>query len=478
MHFELTKAAILLISFLTFTSAIGNTLFLTHFHESPFIVLIYPNESLSTQVAHMLQEYENAGDFSRPAIDGFLERFRVRFPGSWYDRNVIISQRSSDTITISSVCSNPFISSELDSYLPNNLNQWNDFITSRTLPINVRRSFIVEDAVKAYKDLDHITNPNHLFNRNIKVTFVDEAGVDQGGLRNEFFSIFFREVIENSGLFALNSEGYIIVATGRTFLKDFDIYEAFGFYLAKAFQNKIPVGCQFADIIIDMIKYGAISFTNLDLLQSWDPKLASGLRSLEGLSSTDLSSFNFDDLDSDFPSIQLTRDNVRIFNMIQFQNEINSKFRNQLVMIVLGFTRACPAHLLAKSNVNLSAAFIGNKAITAEELISAFSIEGPLTSVLTYNCFNKWLRSLNQAQIMKFFRFLTGMKVIPLGDLSNLSLKLSFLTEGTEHLLPQANTCQRTFILPPYQTEKQAKERLDALLQQIESGEAFGFCFA
>ena len=491
MKLDVLNFFVLLFCILNCVSASAYLVFSTKYLQQPIILLKFPISNDPNQVARLVGEYKAARDFSEPAILNTLRRFLERFPGSSYVVDIgAIMEASCNNIRgyiISELnelhANNEDIIRDADSRHPRDIQDWRIFYTfpnTTTLPINVRRSFIVEDSVKAYKDLDHIPDliPNHLFNRNIKVTFVDEAGVDEGGLRNEFFSIFFREVIENSGLFALNSEGYVIVATGRTYLKDFDIYEAFGFYLGKAFQNRIPVGCQFADIIIEMIKYGQVSLTDLDLLQSWDPELASSLRSLENLSSSDLSSFNFNDLGSDFPSIIVDRENLSFYKLFKMRNEIYSKFRIQLVMIALGFARACPGNLLARSNFNLSAAFVGDKTLTAEALISAFTIEGPLSAVTAYSTFSKWLRTLTNTQLMSFFRFLTGMKVIPPGNLSNLFLKIAFSAPGTEYLLPRANTCRRTFILPAYQTEELAMERFNTLLRLLESGEAFCFGLA
>ena len=487
------KFCILLFAFLicVYASATPFAIFNTHNQEIPIILFRYPEgiDADANIFSQVLTDYNEAGNYSRRDLEGLLNRLMIRFPGSSFidDPRAMASFIPADQVESLLAASIHLASNtsheDPDARHPRDLEDWKRFSTAPnvvSLPVKVRRSFIVEDAVLSYKELDHIPKliPIHLFNRNIKVKFADEAGEDHGGLRNDFFTLFFLKAIENSGLFALNSEGYVIVAPGRTYLEDLDTYEAFGFYLAKAFQNNVPVGCQFAKIIIEMIKYGQLSFDSLDLLASWDPELTSGLKSFVNLSQADLFFFNFKDINPLYPSIRVTRDNAALYNVIKMQNEINSNYRVQLVMIALGFSRACPSYLLAKSNIDLSAAFIGNKSLTAEALIQAFVVEGPRSAIVSYASFSKWLRSLNPSQLMKFFRFVTGMKVTPPGNLSKQNLKIAFLTSGTEHLLPQANTCRRTLILPPYRTEEQALEQFNKLLRNIESGEAFGFGFA
>lgn len=485
---HVVKIFIFIFIFLMKLASSASVLLNTFLPEMPIVLINFPNIGSTLEIHQTVDEFYSVGNYTRQALDDFLHRFLTRFHGSsiFTDINAIFNHIPPQVIVSAFTGSANMGSNgvgEFESRHPRDIEDWKRSATvssPNTLPVKVRRSSIISDAVQSYKDFDRIpyTMYLHLFNRNLEVTFVDEAGQDLGGLRNEFFTVFFHEIIESSGLFTLNSEGYLIIAPDRTFPEDLDVYEAFGFYLGKAFQNNIPVGCQFAKIIIQMIKYGRISFESLDLLESWDPELTSSLRLLTKFTSEALSSFNFNDIDPNIPSIPLNNLNVGFYNALKMQKEINSKFQVQLLMIVLGFARACPCHLLARYSVDLAAAFMGNKSLTAEDLISALAIQGPFSSITAYYWFSQWLRSLNQSQLMNFFRFLTGMKVLPPGNLSDLKLKIVFAPAGTEHKIPQANTCRRTFILPPYSTEEEAMARLNILLQHIESGEAFGFGFA
>lgn len=195
------------------------------------------------------------------------------------------------------------------------------------------------------------------------------------------------------------------------------------------------------------------------------------------LSSNDLGEFNFKDINPDYPYITVNQPNVPFFVLLKFRTEIIRNFQVQLLMITLGFVRACPGHILAKStDLNLVEALGGRTILTAQEMISAFHVDGPLLAVLPYCCFSNWIRTLSSDQLMKLFRFVTGMRVFN-GNLSKLNLKIVFLSPGTEHLLPHANTCQKTLILPAYATEEQAMTRFNDLLIYLESGDAFGFGF-
>jgi hypothetical protein len=473
---------LLLLAALKYASASFNALLITSNDEIPIIIFQIPGNYDIEEVNLILSYFTAIGDFSIDSISHLLHRFMLNYPGSFFHLasrppNNLTEQELrnfyEDTIRAAYT--------EFCTRIPRDLDDWKRSIniTNEKLPIRIGRSSIISDAVEAYKNIDRIPFiiPRHLFNINIKVTFIGEDGVDYGGPRNEFFSLFFRSIIQNSGLFALNSEGYVTISPDRTSIEDLDTYEAFGFYLAKAFQNNFSIGCHFAQIIVELIKFGKLQFNSLDLLESWDSQLNSILKSMEMLSSDELRNYNFNDINPEHPSLVVTPFNVKNFTIEKFRYEIISNFQIQLLMITLGFVRACPGHVITKSDLNLAEAFGGKNSITADELISAISIQTPV-NLSTLGFFAQWLRSLNTDQLMIIFRFVTGMRVIPPGNLVNLNIKIVVSSPGTEHLLVQANTCQRFFILPPYTTEEQAMERFSTLLRQLESGDAFCFGFA
>lgn len=347
------------------------------------------------------------------------------------------------------------------------------------LPVNVSRSSIVTDAVASYRAFDRIPYmaPYKLFHRNILVNFIGEIGLDAGGLLREFFSVFFRQIIESSGLFTLNSHGYVVISPGRTSLEDLAAYEAFGFYLAKSFQNNNSIGCHFSTLITQMIKFGEIFFDNLIEFETWDPHFASSLRALATMPDEDLRDYNFRDINPKFPSIVLKSSLVPLFSAAKVQNFINSNFRAQLLMICLGFARACPVHLLAKSNIDLNSALLGSTRLTADALIEAIQVKYPAKQSPAYGFFCEWLRQLGHRDLIQMFRFVTGMKVVPPGNLAALNITLVLSAEETEHKLPQANTCNKILILPPYKNREAAFEKLNILRLHLSTGDAFEFGF-
>lgn len=360
--------------------------------------------------------------------------------------------------------------------------EWRNVIKGRNcyhLPVKVfSRESIIHDAVKSYKDFDSIPFLvyHHLYYRNIQVEM--ETGIDMGGPRNEFFTVFFQELIENSPYFYKNPEGNVVLTPGLTSSYDLDVYEAFGFYLAKALQNGVPVEAQFSEVILDMIQLGKLVFTDIKLMESWDAEVAQSLRMLSQLSDSDLRFCNFTDICSTYPSISCSRANVKIFNALKMAYSLKD-FKIQLVMISLGFIRACPPHIASKL-INLNSHFMGEFNLSARDLINCYRREGSAAETEVFNTFATWLESLSPVQFKSFFRYITGLRVLPKGGLSVLDPKptVSITDAGNEHRYPHANTCLRILYLPPYGSEAETLQKLNGLMKLIESGEAFGFGLA
>ncbi len=62
--------------------------------------------------------------------------------------------------------------------------------------INVRRSFLLRDAFR------HIGKDSFDANKLLRVVFIGEPAVDEGGPRREFFRLLLHEIFNHSGLFA------------------------------------------------------------------------------------------------------------------------------------------------------------------------------------------------------------------------------------------------------------------------------------
>lgn len=303
--------------------------------EVPQIAVVFENMSDSEKIVKLIAEYEGSGVYTRDSLKAFAKKLDEVVPGgdlkadpnelkkmfpkellyplytagpnAGYKNVNVPSNRRKVVIDIESdktPCSSGCECSRDEARTLTNIADWKqsvNLVKCKTIPVNVDRNTIVRDAVRAYKAID----PSHIFHRNIKVTFEGEEPLDSSVTRVDFFVTFFREIIQYHGLFQVNSKGFNIIAPGRPNAKDLDFYEAFGFYLAKLYQNNLTIGQRLSLVIFDFIRTGQIS-KDLQRLQTWEPNVSS--------------------YDS---AIQLLK-----------------PFQVQLMMIALGFSRACPPNLL------------------------------------------------------------------------------------------------------------------------------------
>jgi hypothetical protein len=166
--------------------------------------------------------------------------------------------------------------------------------SSDKIPITINsQETIIKDAVSSFKAIDSIPNtaPYHLFQQNLLVHFnKDPSCINSDLKRNYFFMEFSKKVLQTDRYFTRNAQGFLLITENQyLYDEDLDFYEAFGFFLAKAFQNNISP--------------------------------AFGLRL-----------------------------HPRIVKSIQTgkTDGIPKYMRTQIIMLTLGFVRACPAHILEK----------------------------------------------------------------------------------------------------------------------------------
>lgn len=318
-------------------------LFDTLVRQLPMLLIRLPDPEFESKFDLMRTAYYEHGNFCNDRIQQFIQEVSVNCPGSCFvnDQLAIISLIPSVRVTSAFAAAKANISPYLEiitndrklaprsansaacpcQHFENrfalNIEDWKEssnFVNCEYLPVTVKPQSLVKDAVASYKAFDRIPflNPFHLFHRSIRVNYKDEMIGEILVKRSQFYADFFRELIESSGLFIVNEHGFISIAPGIPSQEDLDTYEAFGFYLAKAFQNGHAFGYQFSPVITEMLKFGK--------LQSITESKSASANHLE---------FKF------FESI----DHV------------------QLLMLALGFSRACPAHLLAKYKIDLNFAF-------------------------------------------------------------------------------------------------------------------------
>ena len=139
-------------------------------------------------------------------------------------------------------------------------------ITSPYLVLEIRREFIIRDALyqlenKSQQDLK----------KQLRVQFVGEEGVEEGGVQKEFFQLFVREMFDPKyGMFKFNEKSKYCWFTSNS-LDDktvFDEYRLIGRVLGLAIYNSVIL-----DVHFPMALYKKLSgqTVNINDLEQYDP---------------------------------------------------------------------------------------------------------------------------------------------------------------------------------------------------------------
>jgi len=165
--------------------------------------------------------------------------------------------------------------------------------------IVVRRSEVLMDTLKYFMEM-----PLDRIKRHLKVEFVDEPGVDQGGLLTELFTMYFEEVFEEkSGLFeghntssgSSGGGGTVVLpsvsASGPVRLAQL---RAVGISLVKALYEGKRIGNRLCPSVFKFLS--AVSNINNTLrdLQIFDPHTAKSLQWMQATSGVDQFSLHFE----------------------------------------------------------------------------------------------------------------------------------------------------------------------------------------
>ena len=134
----------------------------------------------------------------------------------------------------------------------------------------LNRETVLENALNHLDSYVYLGKP-------LKIHFLDEEGVDEGGLIKEFFELIFKKIFnEDYGMFNSYNDK-------RFFWFDLDIEELNGFYylgqfIGLALLNSVKVDLKFPKVFYKKFTGKSI---DLDDLEEFEPEVAKGLKDLD-----------------------------------------------------------------------------------------------------------------------------------------------------------------------------------------------------
>ncbi|CCE62074.1 hypothetical protein TPHA_0B04020 [Tetrapisispora phaffii CBS 4417] len=375
--------------------------------------------------------------------------------------------------------------------------------------IKVRRTHITSDSLKSIKN-----HPKD-FLKSLRVEFIDEPGIDAGGLRKEWFLLLSKSLFSPmNGLFVYNKQSYLSwfnINPGSVDDKNEEMYYLFGLVLGLAIFNSTILDIQFPKALYKKLCHEQLKFG--DYMELY-PETGKSLIKLLNYNEPDFEeafSLNFEttydnpmfesvpDKITDSQNRKVTVELCENGSLTPVTNENKDKFIQKWFDFYMNksiekqFTKFKTGFYEVVSQCESSKLFNSEeleKLICGERESESYDFS-MLRSVCTYtggytnndtiiNWFWEILESWDPELQKKLLQFVTGSDRIPSTGISTLTFKISKLTinpyttynKTTIEPLPLAHTCFNELCLWEFKNKEVLEKKLKIA---ITESEGYGF---
>ncbi|GJP52902.1 hypothetical protein CLOM_g12065 [Closterium sp. NIES-68] len=342
----------------------------------------------------------------------------------------------------------------------------------------VRRDHIVEDAIlQVQQHAGDLKKP-------LKVKFVGEEGVDEGGVQKEFFQLIIRDILDAKfGMFTYNevTRSFWFSASPIDMPLEFELI---GTVLGLAIYN-----AHILDMRFPLVVYKKLlgKKTGLEDLAGVDPDLHRGLKGLLAFQGNveEVYSWSFEASYTDVfgspatvplkeggENLPVTNSNREEFVDLLVDFHLNKLVERQFGPFSHGFLRLCGGAVLRMFQADeLELMVCGSPVFDFEELErnaryeDGYSKESPVIKN-----FWKVVHGLQDAEKRSLLAFVTGCDRAPIKGLASLPFVISRAGPDSDRL-PTAHTCFNHLLLPEYSNFDKLHSRL---LTAINNSQGFG----
>lgn len=340
--------------------------------------------------------------------------------------------------------------------------------------INIERSNIIQSS------FDQLKTPLQFYFYIIKVNFVNENGIDAGGLFREWLTLLIKELFDpKNKLFEL-TENECYYPSRNCKNDDLKYIRFAGKMVAYALINNICVDAHLAPFFLKKVLHHELKF--IDVKGYSESNYNSYLYMMDN-DVDDLDIYfvaGFNDENNQYKEVELIPNgsNIKVTN--QNKNEYIDKIYSfylidsikiQSKQFCEGFDSIIPHNYLRIfSPAELELLICGLPEIDIEDMkrniiLSHYTMDSP-----TIQCFFSAISKWDKEQLAGLLQFITGNSKVPINGFKDKRIAIYYSGE-TNHL-PQGRTCSKVLVLPDYQNEEVLNKKL---LQAINECGTFGF---
>jgi hypothetical protein len=342
------------------------------------------------------------------------------------------------------------------------------------LTINIRRQNLIEDT------LNELAKPGIKLQNPIKVKFIGEQGVDEGGVRKEFFLLLIRQIFDpDYGMFNYNKKTRLYWFNHYSFEPKIK-YELIGTILGLAIYNNIILDVKFPLTVYkkllgikptleDMKECDIELYKNFKfLLENKDKNLKEELETDFTVTDDKFGEKLIIPLKPNGENILVDLDNKEEYVNLYLDWYFNKSIQDSFKSFEKGFYRVFSRNLSKiLSPEELESIICGSQVLDFNELKSACNYEEYTENSETIKYFWEVLLEFNEEEKKKFLSFVTGCDRAPIDGLGSLTITISNGGSDTNQL-PSAHTCFNNLILPNYKNKELLKKNLHIAINYSE----------
>jgi ubiquitin-protein ligase E3 A len=319
----------------------------------------------------------------------------------------------------------------------------------------------------------------------LKVVFIGEEGIDEGGVRKEFFQLLTQQLFNRDyGMFlSVENDRYLWLNKENSWCQD--EYQLVGSLLGLALYNGILLDIHLPSVLYkkllqqpvlleDLLQIDSALYNGLQQLLTYSP--ASEIEEVFCRTFTveweEFGAKKSYDLIPNGSNITVTGENRQLYVEKLVHWMLEESIREQFQSLYEGFTRVIhPSQLLLLTAEELELLMVGTPHLDFKELQANTEYIGEASwnkDHLTIVWFWEVLHSsLSFEEKQKFLLFVTGSHKAPIGGLKNIGLKIQRMGPDSESL-PTSHTCFNVLLLPEYSSKEKLEDRLRKAITECE----------
>lgn len=319
----------------------------------------------------------------------------------------------------------------------------------------------------------------------LKVKFIGEEGVDEGGVQKEFFQLLVRELFNvEYGMFTYDEATRLYWFRPSHLDMDME-FELIGILIGLAIYNSHILEFSFPMVLYKKLMGGKPLF---DDLRELHPDVHQNLKKLleyEGCVDDFGLCFQVEcevgfgeretvDLMPGGDSIAVTAANRVEYVSLYTRHLLDTSVRSQFLPFQRGFLRLCSGSALSWFRPEeLELLICGGRELDLDALEAHTLYDDGFTAdSQVVRWFWEVVNALTQAQKKRLLFFVTGSDRVPIKGLAHLNPPLVISRNGPHsERLPTAHTCFNHLLLPQYDDRETLRSRLELA---IENAEGFG----